>query len=326
MEHKEILRIIKSGLYDELKGEEEKLFIAHLESCSECKKEYESQEELRKTLGEIRNPDVDEQLLHEARIELHSVLRQEASRNSISKNPKGNLNFFFATGFRLAFSGALILLIGFIAGFLVFNNASINNKGEKLVEAPSTGAVNASNPILPDNNAWISNVRFINKNPQTGEVEFTFEATKLVHVSGNINDKKIQNLLLYAMLNEPNPGVRLNTLNAINKDQTQSTNDELEQAIIKVAETDNNPGVRRAAVKSLNNFAFDNDIKNALLFVLQHDTNSSLRIDAINSLVSAKNKGFNFDRSDRNVLKNKSENDQNSYVRVAAQTVLEGSK
>jgi hypothetical protein len=325
MEHKEISKIIKAGLYDELSGEQKNSFLAHIENCSECKKKYESQEELRKTLNEVKNPDVDEKLLQEARMELHSALRQEISRSSISKNSGRNPNFFFASRFKLAFCGAVILLIGFIVGFLVFNKAPIN-KEEKLVEGPSTGALNASNPILPDNNAWISNVRFINKNPQTGEVEFTFEATKLVHVSGSINDKKIQNLLLYAMLNEPNPGVRLNTLNAINKDQAQSTNDELEQAIIKVAETDNNPGVRRAAVKSLNNFTFDNDVKNALLFVLQHDTNSSLRIDAINSLVSAKNKGFNFDTSDRNVLKNKSENDQNSYVRVAAQTVLEGNK
>lgn len=326
MEHKEILEMIKTGIYDELDILQNEEFLKHLSECSECREEYEKQEELKNTLKKSSISEVDEKLLQEARMELHGALRSESFKESRFKNFNEKLSDFFASGYRLALSGAAVLLIGFLAGFLIFNNNSTSGNLEGLVQQNKTNAVLASNPIIPDNNAWISNVRFINKNPKTGEVEFTFEATKLVHVNGNVNDHKIQSLLLYAMLNEPNPGVRLNTLNAIDKDQTQSTNDELENAIIKVAETDKNPGVRRAALRSLTNFQFDENIKNALLFVLENDDNSSLRIDAINSLVNAKNKGFNFNTKDMNILKNRIEKDQNSYVRVAAQTVLEGSK
>ena len=61
----------------------------------------------------------------------------------------------------------------------------------------------------------ISNIQFIDSDPSDGEVEFTFQASKPVRLKGNVNDPKIQSVLTYAMLNEQNPGSRLNSINAM---------------------------------------------------------------------------------------------------------------
>jgi len=330
MNHKDFLEMIKLGTYDELDETNKPAFYRHLSECDECRREFETQEELKKVLELSKTPEVDDELLKEARLQLKGAFRIVADSGKLqnSRAKKAGvfnefINSIFSSNMKLAFSSISILLVGFLLGYLIFRNpGSIEQKGTQL-----TNVSKVNNSFISNNNTeWISNLRFVNKDPQTGEVEFSFEATKLVHVKGNINGRKIQNLLLFAMLNEPNPGVRLNTIKAINHDQIKNSDSDIKDAIIRVAESDENPGVRMAALKSLKSFAFDNQIKKSLLFILQHDSSSALRIEAINSLMQAEKNGANFDSNDMNIFKEKVKEDNNNYVRYAAQTVLERSK
>lgn len=320
MNHDKFLEAIRSGTVDELNDKQKHEFEKHLEVCKECREEFEELQKLNSIFNQVKLAEPDEELLNEARMELKGALRRELSQKSVFSKMIEKIIHFFSSGPKIAFSGAIILLVGFFAGYLVFHSAKIN-----LPEKPAN-VTKVNEALLSSDNTRISNVRLINKDLQTGEIEFSFEASKPVHIKGNMNDPRIQNLLMYAMLNEPNPGIRLNTINAIDKDKPAEIDKDVKDALIKVAETDENAGVRRAALQLLKKFPLDNTIKKALLFILAKDPNSALRIEAINNLMDAKDKGASFNSEDIKVFKEKMRDDENNYIRYAAKTVVERSK
>jgi hypothetical protein len=118
------------------------------------------------------------------------------------------------------------------------------------------------------NDIRVSNISFIDSDPSDGEVEFTFDASKPVRLRGKINDQRIQNVLTYAMLNEQNPGSRLNSINAMDSETPVKLDDDVRNALITVVMTDNNPGVRREALKLMKKFPYDETLKQTLLFVV----------------------------------------------------------
>ncbi len=321
MNHDKFLETIRSGVIDELDERQKIEFEKHLTECKICKEEFERFQRLNTLINKIELDEPDEKLLYEARMELRGALRREISKRSFITEISERITSYFSSGLRIAVSGAAVLIIGFFAGYFVFH--STNN----VVSSRQTAnTIKVNNQLLESSNTRISNVRLINKDLQSGEIEFSFEASKPVYIKGNMNDPQIQNLLLYAMLSEPNPGIRLNTINAINKDQPSEIDVDIKDALIKVAETDDNAGVRRAALQLLKKFPLDESIKKAVLSVLSKDTNSALRIEAINILMQAKNMGTSFNKAEINVFKEKMREDENNYVRYAAKTVIEGSK
>jgi len=168
----------------------------------------------------------------------------------------------------------------------------------------------------------LNNINFTYTNPSTGEIQVSFEAVKPVTVKGNIKDKNIQNILKYSMLEDKNPGTRLNIINLIKNDKNTQFDDEVKQAIITVVKYDQNPGVRMEALKFLSSLQLDKEVKQALLFVLMNDKNSAMRIGAINKLAEAVNKGLLL-QNDLKQLRKKLYTDKNNYVKLTVQKVLE---
>jgi HEAT repeat protein len=177
-------------------------------------------------------------------------------------------------------------------------------------------------PALQENTK-IRNVRFIDQDAGDGEVEFMFEAVKPVRIKGNVNDREIQNILTYSILNEENPGVRLNSINLINANQPQHVDKEIKDVLLDAVRYDVNPGVRREALKTLKNLPYDEEIKDAMLYVLLNDKTSGLRIEAINVLAQAQKNGHNFNEQDLSIFKKKLEADENNYIRYKAKNVLQ---
>ena len=62
--------------------------------------------------------------------------------------------------------------------------------------------------------------------------------------------------------------------------------------------------------------------KSTLIYVLLNDTSAGIRIEAINTLVDAAKKGFNFNQSDLSQLRNKIKVDNNEYVRLQAKNII----
>jgi hypothetical protein len=307
MNHNECKELIPFYLYEELDHENKKLFEDHIKSCKDCASELESYKNLFTEISEESKSPLDPKLLMEARLELRGALRSQQNKVSISSNIKNHILSLFYKPIGLAVSGFSLMLVGLFIGYLVFNSPII----EKI--APDT---------TKSNQFRIQNINFIDPDPSDGEVEFTFETVQSGIMKGNVNDTELQKILTYAVLNEQNPGTRLNSINVINANQTQKPDDEIKSTLITVAKFDNNPGVRIEALKSLNKLPADEEIKNTLIYVLLNDTSAGIRIEAINGLVDASKTGISLNQKDLISLRDKIQTENNNYIRYQAKNII----
>ena len=307
MNHNECKEMIPFYLYEELGLEKQKLFEDHIKSCKDCSSELESIKKLFADISEDSKFPVDQKLLLEARLELRGALRAQKNKIPISNNIKEYISSFIYKPIGLAVGSFSLVVIGVFLGYLIFNSPVVES-----IETASSKS----------NQFRIQNINFIDPDPSDGQVEFTFEAITPGRIKGNINDSEVQRILTYAVLNEQNPGTRLNSINVINANQTRKPDEEIKSTLIAVAKFDDNPGVRREALKSLREIPVDNEIKNTLIYVLLNDTSAGIRIEAINSLVDVTRGGFSLSQEDLSLLQNKIQIDNNNYVRFQAKNII----
>jgi len=314
MNHNEIKKWIRLSLYGELTDDEQSVLELHLKDCDECRNELEQQRNLLALISDEKN-EVDDNLLMEARAQLRGAIRNERQRKGSFNNVLQYINDFIIIPFRTILSGATLLVIGFFVGYLFYGSSTID---------PNVVPDKTNNrfPLFQDD-VTISNINFIDSDPSDGEVEFTFVAVKPVRLKGRVDDPKIQSILTYSMLNEQNPGARLNSINAMDTQRPINFDKDVKNALITVVMTDENPGVRREALKLMKKFPYDEEIKQALIYVLTTDTSSGLRIEAINSLVDAGEKGTTFSKKELDIFKQKLRTDDNSYIRYRTRTILQ---
>ncbi|MCW8810528.1 MAG: zf-HC2 domain-containing protein [Ignavibacteriaceae bacterium] len=314
MNHNEFKQMIQLSLYGELSDDKQKKLISHLESCEECKLELEQQKSIMMLIADHRNLEVNEELLKEARIQLRGALRQERNNRSSVSYFTNHIFQLFSTPPRLAFAALSVLILGIIIGSIFIGRGKIT--------APEKNP-ELTNASMFDNDLRISNVQFIDSDPTDGEIEFTFEVAKQVHYKGSVNDPKVQGFLTYAMLNDQNPGSRLNSINAMDTYKKLSLDKEVKNALITVVMTDKNAGVRREALKLMNRTAFDESLKQAYLYVLLNDSSSALRIEALNALIEANKNGHSLDRNDLDLVVKQANQDDNNYIKLKSKTLLQ---
>ena len=253
MKHNEYKQLLQLSLFGELKSEEQIILKEHLLNCEECRTELEDQKNLLELISGKKKADVDEKVLSAARYQLRGALRSEKSSNNILGFLTDNIFQFFTTPLRFAFAGAALLIVGILIGSIFFSKSS---------QSEFTGQQNGDNRFASlSEDISISNVRFIDSDAADGEVEFTFQASRPVHLKGNVNDPQIQSVLTYAMLNEQNPGSRLNSINAMDTETPMQYDSDVKNALITVVMTDENPGVRREALKLMSKFPYDETMK-----------------------------------------------------------------
>lgn len=307
MEHKEFLELMQFYLYEELDMNKKKSFEDHLKSCNDCSKEFVSFKDFFASLSGELDKDIDPSFLQEARSELRGYIRASKINNSNNNSVIDYIKSIFYKPAGLAFGGLSLLLIGVFSGYLFFSDG-------KVVDQENQNSISSQ--------LKIQNINFIDSDPSDGKVEFTFDAIKPGRIKGDINNPELQSILSYAMLNEQNPGTRLNSINVINATNSTKMDEEIKQTFISVAKYDVNPGVRREALKALSETQVDNEIKDALIYVLLNDTSSGIRIEAINNLISASKKGIRLSQNDLTLLKEKMSSDNNNYVRFQAKNIL----
>jgi hypothetical protein len=314
MNHNEFKQMIHLLHYGELSDDKQKKLISHLEVCEECKLELENQKKIMMLIADHKNLEVNEDLLKEARIQLRGALRQEKTKEVFFSSISGFILQFFSTPFKLALGAVSVWIIGIIIGSL------FSGKGKVIV---NDNGANFSTAAFVQNDLKISNVQFIDSDPSDGEIEFTFDAEKQIRYKGSVNDPKVQNFLTYAMLNDRNPGSRLNSINMIDTYKKVSLDKEIKNALITVVMTDKNAGVRREALQVLNRYPFDESIKQAFLFVLLHDSSSALRIESLNSLIEANRNGHSLDQKDLELVIKQTNQDDNNYIKLKSKTLLQ---
>lgn len=315
MKHNEYKQLLQLSLFGELKSEEQLKLKEHLLTCEECRVELEDQKNLLELISGKHKANVDEKVLSAARYQLRGALRAEKSSQNILGLAANNVYQFFTTPLRFAFAGAALLIVGVVIGGLFFSKSS---------QTEFTGQQNGKNKFASlSEDISISNVRFIDSDASDGEVEFTFEASRPVRLKGSINDQQIQSVLTYAMLNEQNPGSRLNSINAMDTETPVQYDSDVKNALITVIMTDENPGVRREALKLMSKFPYDETVKQTLLYVITSDTVSGLRIEALNSLIEAGSQGYKLSQDDLNLFRQKLQQDENPYIKLRSRTILQ---
>jgi hypothetical protein len=170
--------------------------------------------------------------------------------------------------------------------------------------------------------ARIGHIRFADVPGSQGELEFTYARITPMRVRGTVDDPQVQLLLARALVGDENPGVRLRAVNAIPSRPARQADLEIKAALILALKTDSNAGVRKEALLALRRLPPDLAIRDALLHALLYDTNPGLRIAAVNGLDSlALSPGGN-DENLLSVLRQASQNDENTYIRSRANAVL----
>ena len=108
-----------------------------------------------------------------------------------------------------------------------------------------------------------------------------------VRLRASVGDSRMQRVLAHALLTEDNPGVRLRAIEALDVRTTGVVDEQVKLALIDALKTDPNAGVRSQSLRALQNLPFDQDIRDASLYVLANDDNPGMRVAAINSLSTA---------------------------------------
>ncbi len=321
MGHKKYEGLIILSYYDEVAPDEKEALEKHLSSCPRCN----AYREKLNALLPWRKPatgTVQEKDLVEARREFRqAVSAEEENFGGRQKVIRFQARRGWQAGFVPAYAAAaaafVMLLAGAGSGYFIWGQKAGNGLGTVLSEVSSKNSADVA----------ISDVRFQPSEKKSDEVTFSFNLVRCYQMKGSLDDQQVQKVLAYALVNSDNPGVRLRTIGML--DASPKPDREVVNALVKAVRTDDNVGVRREALFSLEKFPFDNTIKEALLGVLQHDQNPGMRVAAINILSGKELNGGrgagNANAVDPNVLKvlkERSASDQNRYVRLKAADML----
>jgi hypothetical protein len=314
MNHEQYKEWIILEYYGELEETYKQELENHLTNCDECRVEKEETIKLFGKISETSFFQPNEEIINEMRKEISKNIRKVKPSASLLSGLKTFIGNYILPQPKYAFSLSAILVIGLITGYLLFSpqkNISTNFH-----------TASFTNTDYQTAEPQINNLKFISKDAASGEVEISFDEVMTIQFKGSINDVKIQKVLAQSLLTEENPGTRLKTVDAMGSNQSKTMDNTTKIALIKALKTDENQGVRKEALRVLRKIPFDDEIKEAYLYVLNNDKNSAMRILAINNLGDAKEMEKLKDYNTQNILKYKMENDDNDYIRMRAKTIL----
>lgn len=314
MNHKYFTNLLYLSFTGEISDEQKEELKVHTLTCNICRKELEQLGFLEEYLSVKKAEKIPDNFLADARMELNKKLKVESKREDKLIEFIEKIKEFFSINYKYVINGAVCTAAGIIIGFLMFK--------ESAPEIPAAQDISSFSEI-PGDISYIRNIHLIDVDPADDNIEFSFEAVRNVRMSGSVSDEKMRSILMYAVMNGNNPGVRLNSLNVLNTAVNGSYDNEIKDAIISAVKYDDNPGVRREALKVLKNFPFDQDVKRAYLYAILNDTSSGIRIEAINELIESADKGTSLSAEEKELFSERLLEDDNSYIRLRAKTVLE---
>jgi HEAT repeats len=328
MKHTQFKEWLQLSVIDELKDDERALLDIHLGECSECRAELNGMEKFHSIIVRQDSIEVSDMLHQEARQQLRTALLEQRLQKSVWKDTFESIYEYVFREPKIAFGGVAVAALGMFVGYLVFGPLRSTTEKMALQERPlfqEAVHVDGRRDSFTQEATRTSNLHFIDSDAGDGVVEFTFDAVTPMRVRGNVNDDKVQKVLARALTNEENAGVRLRTVGAIaSRDHGGKNSDpEVKAALISALKEDVNPGVRQEALRVLLRYPLDMEVKQALMYMLSHDKNSGNRIAAINGLASASMEGHKMDQDLLKLLRQKTESDNNNYVRRQARTVIQ---
>ena len=296
-------------LYNELEERGHQALQEHLESCASCTRVVEQERRLLSRLDQRRSADPSDAMLAECRHDLmRSVYHQQEDvvrRAGAGRPPTwASLSRVFGSSLGTWQPAAALVLL--VVGFC-FGRVSV---GVPIGEATVSDIRSAS--LIPWE-ASVGEIQSVERDPDDGTVEIVLEETTRRTISGAPRDPRIRGLLISAVREYPNSGVRLETLDALRHGVDDR---EVRLALRDAMVRDRNPGVRLKAFEALRVHHAEPDIREALKQVLRHDEIPGMRIQVIDSLTEKP------DGELVGLLQGLVESDENPYVRLKCRRTL----
>ncbi len=289
-------------LYGELADDARHELEQHTTRCPGCAAELTEQQEFQAQMSALPVEEPSASFLAASRMRLQEALEQvqphRAWYQRFAFDPSAWLR-------QVRFSPALatvIFILGFGGGLGTMYKAS---KGAPTVTAPADTPVEAS----------ISGITSIEKDPASNTIKVHYDRVLPESVSGPVSDPKLQDLLLYAAKSNENPGVRLNSVDALS---AKSEDPRVRETLTYALRYDSNPGVRLHALEGLGPYVKEDiRVRNAVLEALLNDSNLGVRSGALHSLEPVK-----ADSSVRMALQQLAKEDPSDYIRAESKHVL----
>jgi hypothetical protein len=287
MKCEEVVHAIPLYLYGEVSPATEEAVEDHVASCAACAREFKLQKAIHSAL-DTREMSVPGGLLQECRGDLSRRIGREPVQHSGWFGLGAWFRELLHDGLpvRVPLSAMALIAIGYFAARL-------------------TG------PGL-DNASFSSAVRSIE--PQaSGTVHISLDEIRRREITGRIDDDNIQQLLLDAIRQENNPGVRVESVGMLKECARTSP---IRAAFLDRVAHDPDAGVRLKALEGLKAFAGDLAVRQALAQVLLHDDNAGVRMETIDVLTSHR------DDAMVGILQDVFQKEDNHYVRTRVQNAL----
>jgi len=290
-------------LYEELTEHEQTELETHLQACGVCNDSFEQQKSFHSALAEDAGPwNVPSDLLVESR----RALANELDRLERKPWNRGWWRLpafsFVVTPMRLL-EWTTLVAVGLAAG--VYVNTSILHPASSLPTSLASSGGSGSGFES------VSNLRIVNSDATTGNVELVGDMVRPMHFQGNVQDDIAQQLLVGALRDGRNASSRMSAVEVLAR---KPDNRQVKEALILALLEDDNAGVRLKALQSLTPFATeDKDVQAAFLNVLANDEVAGIRRKAIDAL-----KGLANDDSIARNVREATKNDDNAYIKIQA--------
>lgn len=292
-------------LYKELADDERHEMEQHLERCKACADETAEVRQFHDTMHKVPELAVTPNLLASARMSLQEELETTEQKRGWLRLAFDPMHWLRQVKFSPALA-AVIFIVGFGGG-----TASMYRMAARGSAAPTT--MRQEKPLGVE--ASIAGIRSITQEPGSDKVQIQYESTIPEQYVGSTSDPKVQQLLLMASRSNYNSGVRIDSVDLLNK---KCDDPQVREALIYALRYDSNPGVRLKALEGLSGLVKqDIRVRNAILEALLNDNNPGVRTGALHALEAVK-----ADTSVRQALQQLSQEDPNTFIRTQSQRVL----
>lgn len=296
-------------VYDELADDSRIEMEQHAEHCAACAKEIAVTREFHQEMSQRPQLEVSPNFLASSRMRLSEALEstEQTRWRRWIVDPAEWLR-------QMRFSPALasaILIIGFVGGTLTAWQIASKNPSSPA----GAGTIAQKNVPSDTNEANIAGIHSIVPIGGSNNVEITYDKLVPTTAKGDINDPRIQQLLLLASRSQANSGVRIDSVNLLSQ---KSDENSVREVLMSALRYDKNPGVRLKALQGLREvIKSDTRVRDAVLEALMHDGNSGVRAEALRTLQPVK-----ADTSVRVTLEELARNDKNAYIKLESERML----
>lgn len=281
--------------YGELSSEMEERIESHLAACANCQEAFAKHRSFMDVLDRREEP-AEAALLTACRVDFRRQLAAENTHIAGGWMDKLRHLSQFHIPLRIPVGAMALVALGYFGA---------RYTPEKF------GGIRAglTQPMF-------SNVQSIEPD-DSGKVQIAVDEVQRRVVTGSLTEPRIQQLLLDAVREESNPGVRVESIGVL---KNGAESEEVRRALIDAVSHDPNAGVRLKALEGLTPYAAYLSVRKTLATVLLKDDNAGVRVHAIDLLTA------HHDDSIVGVLQDVVRKEDDGYIRTRARDLLQNMK